>query len=93
MAMLVSLTWVGKTHPALDSLKREYLNHFEFIIILFPTLKHNEMYRQWKWLWTVPYVIPIESGNCLYDWIKKLGAGHKTLFLIDNIIANKSLDK
>ena len=32
----------------------------------------------------------------MYDWIKKLGnllAGHKTLFLIDNIIADEMLDK
>ena len=30
-----------------------------------------------------PEVIPIEPGNSLYDWIKKLGnllAGSKTLF-------------
>ena len=35
-------------------------------------------------------------GNHLYDWIEKLGnllAGHKTLFLIDSIIADEILDK
>ena len=35
-AMFVALTGVGKTH--LDSLEREYLNYFNFIIILCPTL-------------------------------------------------------
>ena len=37
MALFVALTGVGKTHLALDSLKREYLNHFNFIIIFCST--------------------------------------------------------
>ena len=50
-----------------------------------------------KWFWTGPYnVIPLEPGNHLYNWIEKLRnllAGHKTLFLIDDIIADETLDK
>ena len=94
MALFVAPTGVGKTHLALDSLKREYLDYFDFVIILCPTLKHNETYCQRKWFWTGPYIIPIKlldnPGNCLYVWTEKLGvllAGHKTLFLINNISA------
>ena len=82
MALFVALTGVGKTHLALDLLEREYLNYFDFVIILCPTLKHNEMYCLRKWFWTDPYIIQVELGNCLYDWIEKLGnllAGYKTL--------------
>ena len=100
MALFMAPTGVGKTHLALDLLKREYLDHFNFVIILCPTLCHNEMYCQWKWFWTFPYVIPIELGdslgNHLYDWIDKLDyflAGHKALFLFDNIIADEILNK
>ena len=99
-ALFVASTGVGKTHLALDSLEREYLSYFDFVIILCPTLRHNKTYRQWKWFWTDPYVILIEPGDspgsCLYDWIEKLGnilAGCKTLFAIDGIIASKTLDK
>ena len=38
----------------------------------------------------------IEPGNSLYGWIDKIGnllAGPKTLFLIDDIIADETLDK
>ena len=38
----------------------------------------------------------IEPGNHLYDWIEKIGnllAGSKTLFSIDDIIADETLDK
>ena len=87
-----------RTHLALDLLKREgeYVNHFNFIVILCTTLRYNEMYHQRKWVWTDPDIIPIEPCNCLYDLIKKLGkilAGSKTLFLIDYIIADENLDK
>ena len=99
-ALLLALAGIGKTHLALDLPKREYFNHFDFIIILWPTLWHNETYHQWKWFWNDPDISQIvlgdSLGNYLYGWIKKLGAflaGHKTLLLIDDIIADEMLDK
>ena len=47
-------------------------------------------------IWIDCDIIPIEPGNHLYDLIEKLGnllAGSKTLFLINDIIADKTLDK
>ena len=95
-ALFVAPTRVGKTHLALNLLKREYKNHFDYIIIICPTLKHNSTYRGRKWVWSNPEVILIEPGNSLYGWIEKIGnllAGSKTLFLIDDIIDNETLNK
>ena len=95
-ALLVAPTGAGKTHLALNLLEKEYKNHFDFIIIICPTLKHNETYRSRKWVWSDPKVILINLGNSLYSWIEKIGnllAGSKTLFLIDDIIADETLDK
>ena len=50
IALFVAPTGVGKTHLALDLLEKEYQNYFDFIIISFPTLKHNETYRSRKWV-------------------------------------------
>ena len=94
-ALFVAPTGVGKTHLAFNLLESEYRNHFVFIIIICPTLRYNETYRSRKWVSTDPEVILIEPGN-LYDLIKKIGnllAGFKTLFLINDIIADKTLDK
>ena len=44
MALFMAPTGVGKTHLVLDLLGKEYLNHFDFIIILCPTLMDKEMY-------------------------------------------------
>ena len=41
-ALFIAPTGVGKTHLALDLLEKEYINHFDFIIIICPTLEHNE---------------------------------------------------
>ena len=95
-ALFVALTGVGKTHLALNLLEREYKNHFAFIIIICPTLKHNKTYKSRKWVRTDPEVILIEPGNSLYSGIEKIGnllVGSKTLFLIDDIIANETLNK
>ena len=59
-------------------------------------MEHNETYKSRGWVWTDPDVIPIELGNNLYYLIQKISnllAGSKTLFLIDDIIADEALDK
>ena len=64
-ALFVAPTGVGKTYLALDSLKKEYKDYFNFITIICPTLKHNSTYRSQKWFWTDSEVILIETGNSL----------------------------
>ena len=95
-AVFVAPTGIGKTHLALDCLAKKCKNYFEFFTIICPTLKHNETYRRQKWFWNNPKVILIEPGNSLYYWIENMSnfsAELKTLFLIDDIIADKNLDK
>ena len=95
-ASFVAPTGVGKTHLALNLLENEYRSHFDFIIIICPTLEHNETYKSRGWVWNDPDVIPIEPDNNLYyliEKISKLLAGSKTVFLIDDIIADEALDK
>ena len=94
-ALFVAPTGVGKTHLALSLLETEYKNHFDFIVIICPTLRYNSTYKNRSWVWNHPDVIPIEPGNQLYHLIEKIGnclAGDKTLFLIDDIIADETLD-
>ena len=95
-ALFVAPTGVGKTHLALSLLENEYRNHFDFIIIICPTLRYNSTYSNQSWVWNDPEVIPIEPGNQLYylnEKISNLLAGDKILFLIDDIIADETLDK
>ena len=94
--LFVAPTGVGKTQLALNLFESEYRDHFDFIIIICPTLAHNQTYRSRGWVWTDPEVILIEPSNNLYYWIEKIGkllAGSKTLFPIDDIIDYEALDK
>ena len=95
-ALFVAPTRVGKTHLALSLLETEYRNHFDFMVIICLTLRYNSTYKNRSWAWNDPDVIPIEPGNQLYYLIEKISnllAGDKTLFLIDDIIADENLDK
>ena len=61
-----------------------------------PTLRCNSTYKNRSWVWNDSDVIPIEPGNQLYYLIEKISnllAGDKTLFLIDDIIADETLDE
>ena len=44
-ALFIAPTGVGKTYLALSLLENEYRNHFDFIVIICPTLEHNETYK------------------------------------------------
>ena len=90
-ALFIAPTGVGKTHLALSLLENEYRIHFDFIVIICPTLAHNETHKSRGWVWNDPDVIPIEPGNQLYYLFEKISnllAGSTTLFLI-----NEAFDK
>ena len=96
IALFVAPIGVRKTHLALNLLESEYKSHFNFIIIICLMLAHNETYKSRGWVWTDPEAILIEPGNNLYYLIEKIGnllARSKTLFLIDDIIADEALNK
>ena len=96
IALFVAPTGVGKTHLALSLPENEYRNHFDFTVIICPTLRYNSTYKSRGWVWNDPDVIPIELENRLYYLIEKISnlvTGSVTLFLIDDIIANETLDK
>ena len=95
-ALFVAPTGVGKMHLALSLLENEYRNHFDFIVIICPTLAPDETYKSRGWVWNDPDVIAIELGNNLYYLIEKISnllTGSVTLFLIDDIIADEALGK
>ena len=95
-ALFIAPTGVGNMLLVLNLLESEYMNHFDFIMIICPTLAHNSTYKSRGWVWTDPYVILEEPDNQLHHLIEKYSkpvAGSKTLFLIDDIIADETLDK
>ena len=40
----------GKTHLVLDLIEKEYKKHFDFIIIIRPTLQWNKTYHSKGWI-------------------------------------------
>ena len=86
----------GKTKLVLDLVENEYKNHFENIVIICPTLRWNQTYKERKFLWSDPNVYLIEPKDKLFEWLAKLStifAGEETLFIVDDIISDESIDK
>ena len=95
-ALFSGPTSCGKTQRMLDLIEKEYKDHFEYIVILCPTLRKNDTYLERPWIWKDPYVFCIDPKDKLIQWIDKLSqklAGYETLFIIDDMIADESLDK
>ena len=89
-------TSCGKTQRVLDLIETEYNQHFENVIILCPTLRWNKTYLERGYIWKDDDVYPVEPKGNLFELIEKLSlrfAGEETLFIVDDVIADETLDK
>ena len=94
-AIFTGQTGCGKTHLVLELIEKEYNKHFDFIVIICPTLRENSTYHAKEWIKTDDNVWLVDPKEKLYQWIKKLSDLLRflgVLFIIDDIIANKDLD-
>ena len=89
-------TSCGKMQRVLDLIGKEYRHHFDNVVILCPTLRWNKTYLDRSWIWQDDYVFPIEPRGNLFEIIEKLStllSREETLFIVDDMIADESLDK
>ena len=95
-AIFIGPTGCGKTHLILGLIEKEYNKHFDYIIIICPTLRWNKTYHPKEWIKYDDKVWLVEPKGRLFQWIEKLSellARSETLFIIDDIIVDESLDK
>ena len=93
--MFIGQTRCGKTHLVLEFIEKEYNKNFDFIIIICPMLQENPTYHAKEWIKNDDNVWLIEPKDNLYQWIQKLSEllqFIEVLLIIDDIIANESLD-
>ena len=95
-AIFIGQTGCGKTHLVLELIENHYKKHFDYIVIICPTLRENETYNAKGWIKNDDKVWLVDPKDNLYQWIKKLSKLLRfleVLFIIDDIIANESLEK
>ena len=96
-AMFIGVTKCGKSEFMLRLLETEYKNHFESIVILFPTVLNNKTYLSRKWILNDKNVfIVCDIEGKLNEWISLFQntlKGHQTLFIIDDYSAEGEINK
>ena len=96
-AMFVGVMACGKTEFLLRLLETKYKNHFEFIVILCPTILDNKTYLSRKWILNDKNVfIVCDVEGKLNEWIKSFKntlKGNQTLYIIDDCSAEGEINK
>ena len=95
-SIFIGQTSCEKTHLVLELIEKEYNKHFDYIVIICPTLRQNDTYRSKECIKNGDKVCLVCPKDNLYQWIKKLSEllqFLEVLFIIDDIIAIESLDK
>ena len=95
-AIYTGQTKCGKTHIVLDLIENEYNRNFDYIIIICPTLRENSTYHAKEWIKNNDQVWLVDPKYNLCQWIQKFSELLRfleVLFIIDDIITNKDLDK
>ena len=71
--MLIDQTRFGKTCLFLELIGKEYNKHFDYIVIISPTLReNNETYHAKEWIKNDDNVCLVNPKDNLYQSIKKL---------------------
>ena len=95
-SMFIGQAGCGKTHLVLELIEKEYKKHFDYIVIICPTLRENSTDPAKEWMKDNDKVWLVEPKENLYQWSKKLSGllrFFEVLFIVDDIIANENLDK
>ena len=96
-AMFVGAMACEKTEFLLRLLETVYNNHFEFIVILCPTILDNKTYLSRKWIFDDKNVfIVCDLEGKLNEWIKLFKntfKGHQTLFIVEDYSAEVEINK
>ena len=95
-ATICGQTGCGKTIFILDLLEGPYRGFFQHIVVLCPTVKHNNTYQQCPWIWTDPEVYLLDPGERLHDYLRAIYhvfMGEPTLYIIDDCSASTALTK
>ena len=96
LAIICGQTGCGKTVYVLDLLKGLYRRVFCHIVILCPTIQHNDTYQNRLWIWADPEVYAFDPGERLHNCLRALYQcfqGELTLYLIDDCSTSKVLTK
>ena len=60
----------GKTHLVLELIQKEYKKHFDYIVIICPTLQENDTYHVKELIKNDDKVWLVDPKDNLYQWIK-----------------------
>ena len=96
-AMFVGVMACGKIEFLLKLLETVYKNHFDFIVILCPTISDNKTYLSRKYIFNDKNIfIECDIEGKLNEWIRLFKSslkGHQTLFIIDDCLAEGEINK
>lgn len=79
----------------LDLLEGPYRGVFRHVVILCPTVRHNDTYQRHPWIWVDPEVFVVDPGKRLHEYLRAFQCfqGEPTLYTIDDCRASKALTK
>ena len=83
------MTGCGKTYYLLNFLERNYMNHFEYIVIICPTFSWNKTCQGWKFL-RDPDLITIDI---IIKYTVKIFQGTNTLIILDDSACSTDVKK
>ena len=70
-AIFTGQTGSTKTHLVFKLIEKEYNKHFDFIVIICPTLRENSTYHARGWIKSDDNVWLVDPKDNLCQWIQK----------------------
>ena len=92
--IIVGMTNFGKTDYLLKTLEKDFKNHFDYILLVCPTLTWNKTYQGWKYIKDED-LIPIECEQDEVDKVLHIVSviyrGTNTLIILDDCASGQNV--
>ena len=92
--IIVGMTNCGKTHYLLKMLEKDFKNHFDYILLVCPTLTWNKTCQGWKYIKDED-LIPIECEQDEVDKVLHIVSaiyrGTNTLIILDDCASGQNV--
>ena len=86
--IIVGMTNCGKSHYLLTMLEKNFNRHFDYIILLCPTLSYNKTYQEWKYI-NDSDLIKVECDQDQVDivlkYVSDVYKGTNSLIILDDV--------
>ena len=85
--LIVGMSACGKSKYLLDMLQKDYVNYFDYIVLICPAFDYNKTYQNWRYINDKDFIAincDQEQVHIILKHVSDVYKGSNSLIILDN---------